>query len=102
VLAIGGFPFWSSAFSGVPFSSVMRTWKCTPHQDSVKKFQRKLKKPTCIRLYDFAGSSVKVRKQANGSCRAVFSKMNRERVENIYANTDRHRTEKLPAILSEM
>lgn len=27
-------------------------------------------------LYDFAGSSVKVRKQANGSCRAVFSKMN--------------------------
>lgn len=27
-------------------------------------------------LYDFAGSSVEVRKQANGSCRAVFSKMN--------------------------
>lgn len=27
-------------------------------------------------LYDFAGSSVKVRKQENGSCRAVFSKMN--------------------------
>ena len=27
-------------------------------------------------LYDFASSSVKVRKQANGSCRAVFSKMN--------------------------
>ncbi len=27
-------------------------------------------------LYDFAGSSVKVRKQANGKCRAVFSKMN--------------------------
>lgn len=27
-------------------------------------------------LYGFAGSSVKVRKQANGSCRAVFSKMN--------------------------
>ena len=27
-------------------------------------------------LYDFAGSSVKVKKQANGSCRAVFSKMN--------------------------
>ena len=27
-------------------------------------------------LFDFAGSSVKVRKQANGNCRAVFSKMN--------------------------
>ena len=27
-------------------------------------------------LYDFAGSSVKVRKQPNGSCTAVFSKMN--------------------------
>lgn len=27
-------------------------------------------------LYDFAGSSVKVRKQTNGSSRAVFSKMN--------------------------
>lgn len=27
-------------------------------------------------LYDFAGSSVKVRKQVDGSCRAVFSKLN--------------------------
>ena len=27
-------------------------------------------------LYDFVGGSVRVRKQANGSCRAVFSKMN--------------------------